>query len=478
MTFFPLLILILILIPAAVGLGLRLRLRLGLGVGTALLFAALASSSCAQLPTPPANTNQIDLPTVLRLAGSQNLDVQIARQLLAEAQAKRDSAVEQFFPWISPGFQFRRRDGLGQAVPSGIVSEGHFESYAPGGTLTAQIPLGDAIYNSLAAKQFLRSSGEGLEIQRQDSTVAAAQRYFDLVKARALVGVAEEALKTSRDYQDQLHEAVGAGIAFKGDELRVQTQTERYQIALRQGLEHQRVAAANLSALLRLDPLVELFPRDTGLETFNLVSTNAPLDSLVKQALIARPELKQSQALIMAARDEKNGAVYGPLIPSLNAQMFAGGFGGGPDNAPHKFGSAEEYLVGFGWRIGPGGLFDFGRINASKARFDIAQLKAQKLIDEVTRQVVENQTLLLSLSDQIATVKQNLATATETLRLTRERKQFAVGLVLEDIQAQQELTRARSDYLATIAEFNKAQFALKKAIGSEALLPQTSIDNK
>ena len=40
-----------------------------------------------------------------------------------------------------------------------------------------------------------------------------------------------------------------------------------------------------------------------------------------------------------------------------------------------------------------------------------------------------------------------------------------VGAVLEDIQAQQELTRARSDYLSAVAEFNKAQYGLAKAVG-------------
>src|SRR5205807_1328826 len=80
------------------------------------------------------------------------------------------------------------------------------------------------------------------------------------------------------------------------------------------------------------------------------------------------------------------------------------------------------------------------------------------------RQVVESHTRAQSLRDQLATTKQTLATASETLRLTRERKQFAVGAVLEDIQAQQELTRARSDYLSAIAEFDKAQYSLSRAI--------------
>jgi hypothetical protein len=46
-----------------------------------LLAAALASRAADNLPEA-GNTNRllIDLPTVLRLAGAQNLDVQIAQQ--------------------------------------------------------------------------------------------------------------------------------------------------------------------------------------------------------------------------------------------------------------------------------------------------------------------------------------------------------------------------------------------------------------
>src|SRR5205814_7633452 len=165
----------------------------------------------------------------------------------------------------------------------------------------------------------------------------------------------------------------------------------------------------------------------------------------------------------------KNGAVYGPLIPSLGAQAFVGGLGGGKNNNTGNFGESEDYFVGLGWRIGPGGLFDSGRIHASKSRLEAARLSGAKLQDEITRQVVESHTRAQSLLDQTATTKQNLATASETLRLTRERKQFGVGVVLEDIQAQQELTRARSDYLNALAEFNKAQYFLLKALGRSAV---------
>ncbi|MGH7969587.1 MAG: TolC family protein [Limisphaerales bacterium] len=412
-----------------------------------------------------ADLHPIDLPTALRLAGARNLDIQIARERLNEAQANRQSAVEQFFPWVAPGISYHRRDGVAQAVPSGIISDAHYQSYSPGASLTAQVALGDAIYNSLAAKQLVKVSDQALESQRQDTVLSAAQSYFELAKAKALLDVVKEAIQVSEDYQQQLHQAVGAGIAFKGDELRVQSQTEHYRIALEQAIEQERVAGVNLALVLHLDSTVGLVPQDTGLTALTLFSTNTPMHSLVELALRTRPELKQSQAFLAASRATKNGAVYGPIIPSIGAQVFGGGLGGGPDGGPSNLSAEGDYMVGLSWRIGPGGLFDAGRINASKARLAAAQFSDSKLQDIVVSQVVTGSVRVNSTAAQIRLAERNLATTTETLRLTRERKQYGVGIVLEDIQAQQALTQSRSDYVTAVAEYDKAQYGLNKAVG-------------
>jgi len=187
--------------------------------------------------------------------------------------------------------------------------------------------------------------------------------------------------------------------------------------------------------------------------------------TLIEQALASRPELKESRSLVAAAQDTRKGATYGPLIPSLGAQVFGGGLGGGPDGGSSHFGAEGDYLVGLSWRIGPGGLFDPGRVHASKARLAQAELGESKLRDDIASEVLTQIARVQSLDDQIAMAEAKLAAATETLRFTRERKQYGVGIVLEDIQAQQDVQRARADYLNAIAEFNKAQFELSKAIG-------------
>lgn len=408
----------------------------------------------------------IDLPTALRLADAQNLDVQVARERVKEAMANRTSAIEQFVPWLAPGVTWHRREGVAQASPSGIIGNAEYVGYSPGVGVSAQSTLGDAIYNSLATKQLVRASNAGLATQRQDAAFQAATGYFDLAKARALADVVRDALATSQDYQRQLHDAVAIGIAFKGDELRVQAQSEHYQVALRQALAQQRVAAVDLARVLHLDASVELVPEAAELVPLALFDSTTTVESLLDRAVRSRPELKQTEALVAAGRTARDAAVYGPLIPTVGAQFFGGWLGGGPDTAQGRVGAVRDYALGVTWRIGPGGLFDRGRIDASKAQLAARELSAAKLKDGISAEVVAGLTRIHALSDQIALSEAGLRTANEALRLTRERKQFGVGIVLEDIQAQQAVTQAQSDYITAVAEFNKAQYALSRAVGA------------
>src|SRR5580765_4174444 len=64
--------------------------------GVVFHFVSTASAQVSALPSS-GSTNKvylIDLPTVLRLANAQNLDIQMARERLEEAKANHESAVE------------------------------------------------------------------------------------------------------------------------------------------------------------------------------------------------------------------------------------------------------------------------------------------------------------------------------------------------------------------------------------------------
>src|ERR1043166_2572732 len=138
---------------------------------------------CLELRVSAQPTNgavhQIDLPTALRLAGAQNLDVKIAQERLREARANHQSAISQFFPWISPGITYRQHDDKIQDVQGNIIDV-HKYSYAPGATVGVQLDLGDAMFKALASKQLAQAADHALKAQQQDTVLAAAQGYFEL----------------------------------------------------------------------------------------------------------------------------------------------------------------------------------------------------------------------------------------------------------------------------------------------------------
>src|SRR2546425_7915261 len=115
----------------------------------ALAFVAMASLQVVPVDAESSRSPKvltINLPTALRLAGARNIDIQLAREKLAEAYAAEESAMERFFPWLAPGVTYRRHDNLIQNT-EGLIEEVHKQSYAPGGTVAAQTEIGDAIFN-------------------------------------------------------------------------------------------------------------------------------------------------------------------------------------------------------------------------------------------------------------------------------------------------------------------------------------------
>lgn len=418
------------------------------------------------LAAAPASAQPINLPAVMRLAGAENLDIKIAQQRLAEAEAAHEQALWQFFPYLAPSVGFRRHEGNAQTVEGRIIDINK-QSFFVSGSALAQLDLGDAIYRAMVSTRLVAAAQHGAEAQRQESVYQAVSAFFELVRAKAARGVAAESVRIADSYAGELGRAVESGIAFRGDAFRASAQAERNRLVFRQSQEQQRIAAARLAQTLRISPVIELVPEGADPAPMQLGQAAATLDALVAHALAQRPELRQSDAQVAAAGKARDGAKYGPLVPTVRGEYTYGGLGGGTyTDGVGRFGDSTDYSIGLWWRIGPGGLFDRGRVHAAEARLETGALEQEKLRDEITRQVVEAHTRMHSLADQIESARKALDAAEQSLKLARQRQQFGVGEVLENIQAEQDLTRARLDYLSTITEHNRVQFLLQRAIGA------------
>lgn len=407
----------------------------------------------------------INLAAVMRVAGADNIDIQLAQQKFVEAQANHRQALAQFFPYLTPGLAYKRHDGNLQSV-EGDILDVHKQSLNLGVNVVAQLELGDTIYKSMVAARLVAAAEFSAESQRQESVFQAVSAFLELTRASAAVKVAQESLKIAEDYANQVEQAVGAGLGFKGDQFRSKAQAEKNRGLLRQAQEQRRIAAARLATTLRMSPTIDLTPAGGEPSPISLIDRGESVGSLVANALANRPELHRSSAEREAAAKARAGTIYGPLIPSVRAEYFYGGLGGERyDNGPSHFNDSHDFGVGLGWRVGPGGIGDYTRIDASTARLRFAELSGERQALEVKREVVEAHTRVDSYGDQLTSARAALDASEQALTLARQRQQFGVGEVLENIQAEQDLTRARLDYLTVVTEYNRAQFALRRAIG-------------
>src|SRR5262249_1460588 len=332
------------------------QLHTAVGIAAiSLLIANVKGASAEKSTTNNGSNYRVDLPTVLRLAHARNLDIQIAQERLAEAQANQEEAIWQALPWVSPGINYRNHQNLIQDVVGNII-EVHKQSYALGPTSNLQLDIGDTLYTNLVSRQLTKAARYAVAAQTQDSVFTAVQDYFDLLQAHELTNIAREAVDISQRYQTETHTAVEAGIAFKGDELRVEVQTERNNLTLLQAQQNERAAAVRLAEVLHLDPAVNLVATNRDMTPLSIVRESRDLGALISQALIARPELGQTNALVGSANYAKQGAAFGPLLPTVAGQAFTGNLGGDATNAVGRSGGAEDYSEGLGRRTGPGGL--------------------------------------------------------------------------------------------------------------------------
>ena len=424
----------------------------------AIVFAfVLLGSSVWAMPM------HVDLRAVLRLAGERNEEVEAARKRHAEALVESRQSWQRYWPTLSIGGGYRGHEGRLQDIV-GAVFDASKQQYFLGAAVVVDWTPGETHYAVLAAKQRSVASGKGIDRARLEIVREAADRYYELLGGEAGLSVVLDDVAVTERYAGQLEAAVKVGTAFRADLLRVRTQLGRLRLQVRQLEEGVELSAARLSETLRL-------PSDTALRAAkaDMVAVVAVreerLGALISRALAERPEMASVVALTEAERTEEERARMAPWIPSVQAGYSAGGLGGGMDGRMGRFGGQQDFFVGLSWKVGAGGLFDSVRRDAATVRKESLGLSGKRLEAAIGREVVEAYARSRSAREQIKIAEESVVAAEEMTRLAGERQASQVGVVLEYITAREDLTRARLAQVRAVVDYNRAQQALKMALG-------------
>jgi outer membrane protein TolC len=452
----------------------------------------------AQIQTPPFNLAipkarsedqllPINLPTALALAQARPIDIQLAEQRLQQALALEQRANALWLPTLLAGADYTRHDGQLQAV-EGTVFGTSKQSLMVGGGPMAVFAFADAYYAPLAARQDTAARQAGIQTAQNDTMLAVAEAYFAVQQARGEIAAAQDTLQRAEDVVRR-SEKLAKALISPTEASRARAELSARRQALSRAREHWRLASAQLARLLRLDPLARIAPVEPPHMQMTLIDADATVDTLIPVALVNRPELASQQALVQATIARLRQEKMRPLIPSLllrgtatpQGTLGSGTFGGGINSDMSKFGARNDYDIQLVWELPNLGFGTTAKVRERRADNQIALLELLQLEDRIAAEVVQAHAQVQEAADRIkdaaAGVKDALNVAEKnvegmnTTRTVGEGVGETVLLVIrpqEVIAAVQALHQAYNDYYAAVADYDRAQFRLYRALGRPA----------
>jgi outer membrane protein TolC len=454
-------------------------------------MASLAAAARAQetpaAPVPIAAQERalpINLPAALRLAGATPIDVAVAEERVRAAAAQVDRAHVLWLPTVYVGGDYFRHDGRIQDIVGHVFTTSR-SSVMVGAGPGAVFALSDALYAPLAARQVLRAREAEAQAVRNDAMLAVAEAYFNVQQARGELAGAADALRRSDELLRRV-EKLAEGLVPAVEVNRARAERSRRRQAVESAYERWQTASAELNRLLRLDPAAVVEPEEPPHLRVDLVDLAPPVDELIPVALTNRPELAAQQALVQATLARLKQEKIRPLVPSVlvrgnatnPAGTLSGGlFGGGVNDRVENFGARHSIDAQVLWELQNLGLGNRALVRERQAENQQALLALFRTQDRVAAEVAQAHAQGRRAQNRAREAEEGLGNAVETAQKTIEglgqtrRAGELLQLVFrpqEVVAAIQALDQAYRDYYAAVADANRAQFRLYRALGHAA----------
>lgn len=440
----------------------------------------------------------INLSSALKLADARPLVVAAAQASAWVAEAQLQRAQVLWVPQFTFGAVYYRHDGYGPDLNRGVNWPSYGGGPTPGGPLNQNINwfygngglyqsvnITDAYFTPLAARQNLDAHRMDIQTAKNDVLLEAAEAYFDIHRYRGQYAGALDVIQRGEKLVERI-EQQAEDLIPKLEVNRVRQLLADMVRRAAMSRENWRIASANLTQVLRLDPTAVVIPVEPDHLQITLIDPSRSLDELIAIGVAHRPEITSSKSLIKAAeyrvRQEKNR----PFLPLVLVTGFQGPggmynqfgiFGTGSGGNMNQWSFRDDVSLQLVWQLEGLGFGNLARIKHERGVQSDAIVQLFKNQDRVASEVTAAQAKVQStaaravqtereLREAIISYEGNYTGLAETSRFHDVLTQLFRPQ--EAIRALQELLDSYERYFSTIAEYNKAQFELYHAIGYPA----------
>ena len=442
--------------------------------------------SSANLPLPAEPGDKllpINLCTALQLAGVRPLDIDVAFQRIRSAGADLDRANALWLPTIYLGGDYFRHDGQYQDAAGNVLS-GSKSNFMVGAGPSAIFALSDAIFEPLAARQVIRARRASFQAAKNDSLLAVAETYFNVVQAVGDMAAARDVKKRA----DEIVRRTEPLVQFTSpvEVVRAKTESGRRLQVYTQTRERWQIASADLARILRMDASAGLQPLEPAHLQVTLIAPQPTVDELIPVALMNRPELESQQALVRVTLQRIKQERLRPLIPSVllrgastnpGGTLAGGAFGGGLNNSIGNVNGRSDFDFQVIWELQNLGFGNKAKVESRRADNQIALLELFRLQDKIAAEVVQAKVQVDSSRARVGQAEDELKNAIDSadknlegMTQTKANGNLVILVIRpqEVIASLQALAQAYQDYYAAIADFNRSQFRLYHALGHPA----------
>jgi outer membrane protein TolC len=416
---------------------------------------------------------RIGLADALRCAIAHNLSIENDFDGWRSQKYAYLSSLSGFLPDINTGYNLV---GLHGSLPGALFGIGSTSTASSGSSSTLQLPSyaqvlqagftyhayqgGKILFSSLQQKHRLRASQASLKGSVNDVLLDAAKRYYSLVLNEALLDIRMRAVEISTEQVRLNTVQETEGTATGLDVLQSQAQLASDQQNLVDQQSTRRQSAIQLATVLNSSFAQDLSSKESYLRKKRVVPPTVMIGELLRIAIDNRPELKQYEELRLAAK--KAIVVAGaPLQPKMNLAGSVYGLGAGSTNL------SSIFVLNFSinWMLGGLGATDLANVQQARWQARQSAVQAKQTFQDVFQQVRTAYDQSLAADNRIEHASAQINAAEEELRIAKKRMEAGIGLNLDVLNAQRDLTQAGINKAQAIVDFNVAQAQLLHDIG-------------
>jgi len=415
--------------------------------------------SSAQAVEPELPDRPLTLDECVSLGLQLNPSIAVAREDVLSADARLRRSLSSYYP--SATFIATQ----GRAGGSSFVE-------TPAGTIAfttntrrreSEVLLRETIWET-GRKESVRRSRHALAASRADEAGALqglvwsiSQLYYQALAAEDLVGVADAALAASRDHEKLVEARAEVGKVARVDLLPAQANAAEAEFALIQAQNDADLAKARLKNTIGLPQTYDLrlVRPEVGVEEAALPSFNEALSLSLERRpeMIAMREAVASSEYAVKLAEQTEDAVI-----SVSAQYERGI--AGPKEGESW--SVVAAVTGF--------LFDGGarKADTDAARSGLRSVRAQQqqLVNALGLEVESALLDVHTARESLDAAEKTVASAEAQLAAAEEKYREGVGIFVEILDAQATATRARTNRVRAMYDYQTAVLALRKALGT------------